>query len=259
MGPLRHTLLASLITGATLGRMEHDALTGADGLDALAQTFSSERGLLAAGMEARVAHLEGAAPALSPAVQLAGDTLDVLAPLADRVGLPLHRARLQDASFQHRDPAAHAALVSELGTVDGPDAGTLTLALAATRALLDDHGLAAETQGRVKSRYGLHRKAARKGASPGDLLDRVGVRVLVDDEADCYAVLGAAHARWQAVPGSTDDYIRAPKASGYRSLHTAVRVAPGHPPVELQIRTHAMHEDAETGPAAHWRYKLAQA
>lgn len=259
MGPLRHTLLASLITGATLGRMEHEALSTADGLDSLAQAFDSEPGLLAAGMDARVAHLQGASPSLSPAVQLAGDTLEVLAPLADRVGLSARRARLQDEAFRHREPVAHAALVAELGPADGDDTATLTMAMDATRALLAELGTEASVSGRVKSRYGLHRKATRKGVPADSLLDRVGVRVILDEEQSCYDLLDAAHARWEAVPGSTDDYIAAPKASGYRSLHTAVRVSPGRAPVELQIRTRQMDHEAETGPAAHWRYKLAQA
>lgn len=259
MGPLRHTLIASLLTGATLGRMEHEALSSLDGIDALAQSFEAEPGLLAAGMDARVAHLQGAWPSLSPAVQLAGDTLEVLAPLADRAGLPDRRARLQDEAFRHREPEAHAALVAALGPADGADAAALDEALAATRSLLVALGETATVSGRVKSRYGLHEKATRKGVAPADLLDRVGVRVVLDDIDACYAVLDGAHARWPAVPGSTDDYILTPKPSGYRSLHTAVRVTPEGPPVELQIRTRQMHEEAERGPAAHWRYKLAQA
>lgn len=259
MGPLRHTLLASLITGATLGRMEHEALSTADGLDSLAQSFDTERSLLAAGMDARVAHLQGASPSLSPAVQLASDTLDVLAPLADRVGLSARRARLQDEAFRHREPTAHAALVAELGPTDGEDAATLAFALDATHALLDELGTDARVMGRVKSRYGLHRKAVRKGVSPTALLDRVGVRVVLDEEQSCYDFLDAAHARWTPIAGSTDDYIASPKASGYRSLHTTVQVAPGRAPVELQIRTAEMDLEAETGPAAHWRYKLGQA
>lgn len=257
MGPLLHTLLASLITGATLGEPELAVLSTAGGIDALARDLEAAPGLLAAGIDARVAHLSGADGALSSAPALAEDSLTVLAPLADRAGLPIHRARLQDEAFRHQDPAAHASLVAQLGPVDGADAARLDHAVQSLTALVAELGIDAAVTGRVKSRYGLHRKAARKGVAPGALLDRVGVRLVVDDVEACYAILGEAHARWDEVPGATDDYIAAPKANGYRSLHTAVQMQGA--PVELQVRTHEMHAAAETGPAAHWRYKIAQA
>ncbi len=124
-----------------------------------------------------------------------------------------------------------------------------------TAALLDELGVAAELSARVKSRESLQAKAARKGIPPQAVLDRLALRVRVDREADCYRVFAALLARHLPVAGSIDDYIAAPKANGYQSLHAAVHTPLGI--AEFQVRTHAMHAHAEHGAAAHSAYKAA--
>lgn len=125
-----------------------------------------------------------------------------------------------------------------------------------TRGLLAEAGLPGEVNARVKSVHSARAKMARKQLHADALLDRLGLRVRVDDEDSCYAVRDLLRASHLVVPGSEDDYIARPKASGYQSLHTAVRDPHTGLAAEFQIRSHAMHHEAEHGRAAHWRYKL---
>ena len=119
---------------------------------------------------------------------------------------------------------------------------------------LAEQGIDAEVSGRPKHIYSIWRKMQRKEVPFGELYDMRAVRVLVDDVAACYAALGVVHALWAPIPSEFDDYIARPKANDYRSLHTAV-VGPDGKTLEVQIRTHDMHAQAELGVAAHWRYK----
>lgn len=142
--------------------------------------------------------------------------------------------------------------------LDAASADSISLALleADTRAVLDELGVDGVLTARVKSAESLAAKAARKGISEVAVLDRLALRVRVDSEADCYAVMRTLTERFRVVDGSEDDYIAHPKDNGYRSLHTAV-----HTPVgvaEFQVRTHAMHAHAEYGAASHHAYKAAQ-
>jgi len=134
----------------------------------------------------------------------------------------------------------------------------LTTAAAAVDELVTALDLDAIVQTRVKSRDSLLAKAARKGLEEHEVLDRLGARVLLPEVADCYALRDALHDRFAVVPGSLDDYIAAPKANGYRSLHSALVVGGGGEVVEVQLRTLAMHAHAEHGPAAHHAYKAVQ-
>jgi (p)ppGpp synthase/HD superfamily hydrolase len=166
----------------------------------------------------------------------------------------------------------HAAFLATLLTIDlttgsedvasaEPVAQAEAPALAAlqgqTEDILSQLGVAGAVSGRVKSSQSLHAKAARKGLRPDQVLDRVGLRVLVDAPEDCYAVHRALLARYPIQPDSEDDYIAQPKANGYQSLHLAAHTPFGL--AEFQIRTHEMHSHAEQGAAAHWRYKQASA
>lgn len=125
------------------------------------------------------------------------------------------------------------------------------------RGLLQTHDVDAVVTSRVKSEASIRAKMARKGVSWHEIYDRLALRIHVADEAACYRALAVLQGRWAEVPGERDDYIAAPKANGYQSLHTAMHTPLGV--AELQIRTHEMHERAEHGEAAHWRYKLATA
>ena len=127
-----------------------------------------------------------------------------------------------------------------------------------TRLLLREHGIAGRVTGRVKSRASLHAKMRRKGVSEDRIYDRLALRVHVDSVEQAYRVRELLEARHRPIPGERDDYIAAPKANGYQSLHSALRTRLGEV-AEFQVRTHAMHRHAEHGGAAHWAYKQAQA
>jgi GTP pyrophosphokinase len=246
MRALSGALLLSLFTGMPAG------LDPATMLDGLAQALRPEAARVAQGLDARVDHLlDGTTP------ELARESLELLAPLAERLGLDERRARLEDASFRALQPDAWSALAAALPSGER-DAQTLDGVLDASWDALSDLQVDGEVTGRVKSLYSTWRKMERKAVTVDAVYDRVAVRVRVDRVEDCYRLLDALHTTLQPVPGELDDYIVSPKPSGYRSLHTAVHVplADGTTAVaEVQIRTHAMHAAAESGDQAHWRYK----
>ncbi len=186
--------------------------------------------------------------------RIARETLDLYAPLANRLGIWQIKWELEDLAFRHLEPEAYrriAGLLSEK-RVDRErfiDSMREQIGQALTRA-----GITAEVYGRPKHIYSIYRKMQRKGLGFDELYDLRALRVLVDDVPACYAALGVVHSLWQPIAREFDDYIASPKENDYRSLHTAV-VGDGGRAVEVQIRTQAMHEQAELGIAAHWRYK----
>lgn len=257
MGPWRSTVMASLVSGSSLGSPTLSALTDPTALDALARDFSTEAPVLAAGLAHRVDQLRGLEQAAGDVEALGHETMDLLAPLADRLGMSRWRAALEDASFAVVAPVDHASLTAHLHADPVADQARVDDLMAQMRGILGQLGLEGAVTGRVKSLYSVHRKMQRKGVPASAIVDRLALRVQVETEADCYALFAAAQARFGVLDHETDDYIAHPKPNGYRSLHTAM-VEPGVPePFELQVRTFAMHEHAERGTAAHWRYKLA--
>jgi GTP pyrophosphokinase len=186
--------------------------------------------------------------------RIARETRDIYAPLANRLGVWQLKWELEDLSFRYLEPENYKQVAGWLAArrVDREryiDAVIDQLRVELTRADIDG-----DVAGRPKHLYSIWRKMQRKGLSFDQLYDIRAVRVLVDTIADCYAVLGIVHGLWPYIPGEFDDYIATPKDNLYRSLHTAV-IGPGKLPVEIQIRTREMHEHAELGVAAHWRYK----
>lgn len=161
---------------------------------------------------------------------------------------------VQDMGFRVIAPGAHAQLAGAL-PARSDDRYTLARARRSAESILSENGIDGSISGRIKSLLSTHRKMERKGVSLDDIADRIALRVIVGSEADAYTVYDALHARFAPVVGEQDDYIANPKANGYQSLHTAVWVEGRK--VEFQVRTAAMHEAAESGAAAHWRYKLA--
>jgi len=184
----------------------------------------------------------------------ARETLEVLAPLAHRLGMNTVKWELEDLAFATLYPKRYDEIV-RLVAERAPSRDTyIGEVIEKIRADLRVAGIKATVTGRPKHYYSIYQKMIVRGREFTDIYDLVGIRVLVDTQPDCYATLGVVHQNWQPVPGRFKDYIAMPKFNMYQSLHTTV-IGPGGKPVELQIRTFAMHRTAEYGIAAHWKYK----
>jgi len=185
----------------------------------------------------------------------ARETLDIYAPLAHRLGMNAVKWELEDLSFKYIEPKKFDE-IERLVQERNPSREKLTnQVIALVEQDLAAESIAAKVMGRQKHLYSVYQKMVIRGREFNDIYDLVGIRVLVDDVRDCYAVLGAIHARWNPVPGRFKDYIAMPKSNLYQSLHTTV-IGPNGKAVEIQIRTYDMHSRAEYGIAAHWKYKL---
>ena len=185
---------------------------------------------------------------------LARETRAIHAPLANRLGIWQLKWPLEDLAFRYLDPEACARIERLVAEQRDERERYIDAFMQQLSEKLEAAGIAHEISGRAKHIYSIWRKMQRKGLDFHQLFDVRAVRVLVDDLASCYSTLGLVHSHWQPVPGEFDDYISNPKPNLYRSLHTAVRGSHGRV-FEVQIRTHEMHEHAELGVAAHWRYK----
>ncbi|MDJ0824113.1 MAG: bifunctional (p)ppGpp synthetase/guanosine-3',5'-bis(diphosphate) 3'-pyrophosphohydrolase [Rhodobacter sp.] len=187
-------------------------------------------------------------------VQKARETMDIFAPLAGRMGMQWMRDELEDLAFKVLNPEGRGSLMRRFIKLQQETGDVVKKITADIRAELRKARITAEVRGRAKKPYSIWRKMQDKGLSFQRLSDIYGFRILVETEADCYRVLGAMHQRWRAVPGRFKDYISQPKSNGYRSIHTTVSGRDGRR-VEIQIRTHQMHDVAEAGVAAHWSYR----
>jgi GTP pyrophosphokinase len=184
----------------------------------------------------------------------ARETLDIYAPLAHRLGMNAIKWELEDLSFEVLEPKKFLE-ISRLVAERNPARVTLTNeVIEAVKSDLLVDGVKCTVTGRQKHFYSVYQKMVVRGRDFNDIYDLVGIRVLVEDVRDCYAVLGAIHARWSPVPGRFKDYIAMPKFNLYQSLHTTV-IGPNGKAIEIQIRTYDMHSRAEFGIAAHWKYK----
>ncbi len=185
---------------------------------------------------------------------LAQLTRDLHAPLANRLGIWQLKWELEDLAFRHLEPDTWRRLARELDESRAARERYIEAVKKQLGKALAAQGIGAEISGRPKHIYSIWRKMQKKQLPLDRLYDLRAVRVMVEDVAACYAALGVVHALWAPVPGEFDDYIARPKPNGYSSLHTAV-VGPEGRTLEVQIRTREMHEQAELGVAAHWRYK----
>ncbi len=181
-------------------------------------------------------------------------TRDIFAPLANRLGVWQLKWELEDLAFHIIEPETYKDIARLLDDKRVNREGYIAQVLADLKGVLARAGIKAEVMGRPKHIYSIYNKMRRKHADFEALHDVRAVRVLVDDVKDCYAVLGMVHNLWSPIPKEFDDYIAKPKGNNYRSLHTAV-IGPEGRSVEVQIRTHEMHQSSELGVAAHWRYK----
>lgn len=184
----------------------------------------------------------------------ARETLDVYAPLANRLGMNAIKTELEELSFKVLYPKIYNEIVVLVARRAGQRDVYLKQILAEINEDLDEQHIKAYVTGRPKDYFSIYQKMIVRGHDFANIYDLVGVRIIVDTIQDCYAALGAVHARWNPVPGRFKDYIAMPKLNMYQSLHTTV-VGPGGKPVEIQIRTWDMHRRAEFGIAAHWKYK----
>ncbi|MEE8496387.1 MAG: bifunctional (p)ppGpp synthetase/guanosine-3',5'-bis(diphosphate) 3'-pyrophosphohydrolase, partial [Xanthomonadales bacterium] len=185
---------------------------------------------------------------------LARETLLIHAPLANRLGIWQLKWELEDLAFRYRDPGQYRRIAKLVAEHRSERERFIRGFMDKLVAALEEAAIAAQVEGRPKHMYSIWRKMQRKGLDFHQLFDVRAVRVLVDDLPACYSALGLVHTFWQPIPGEFDDYITMPKGNNYQSLHTAVADPEGRV-VEIQIRTHQMHEHAELGVAAHWRYK----
>lgn len=185
---------------------------------------------------------------------LAQLTRDIHAPLANRLGIWQLKWELEDLAFRELETDTYVRIARQLDDNRSGRERYVQQALAKLREALAENGIGAEVAGRSKHIYSIWRKMQKKDVPISELYDLRALRVQVDDVAACYAALGIVHALWVPIPSEFDDYIARPKSNDYRSLHTAV-VGPGGKTLEVQIRTHEMHAQAELGVAAHWRYK----
>ncbi len=186
--------------------------------------------------------------------KLAIETREIYAALASRLGVWQFKWELEDLAFRYLEPKTYKSIAKALNEKRREREKFIDLVTATLQVELNKQSITAEISGRPKHIYSIWRKMQRKDRGLESLYDIRAVRLLVDDVKDCYAALGTVHNLWSYLPGEFDDYIANPKDNDYRSLHTAV-VGPQGKTVEVQIRSHAMHRQAELGVAAHWRYK----
>jgi len=186
--------------------------------------------------------------------QKAKETLEILAPLAHRLGMNTVKWELEDLAFGTLFPKRYEEINRLIGEHQPQRDTQLRKVTQKVQVDLRAAKIRAEVTGRPKHLYSIYQKMIVRGRDFNDIYDLVGVRILVDTVRDCYAALGVIHANWQPVPGRFKDYIAMPKFNMYQSLHTTV-IGPTGKPVEMQIRTYAMHRTAEFGIAAHWKYK----
>src|SRR5512141_1550818 len=186
--------------------------------------------------------------------RIARETLDIYAPIANRLGLNALYLELQELSFKHLHPARYRVLAKAIKAARGNRREVMNRILQSIRDGLKEADIAATVTGREKTIYSVYKKMREKRYTFSQVFDIYGVRVLVRDKSTCYAALGVLHELYKPIPGKFKDYIAIPKANGYQSLHTTL-FGPFGTPLEAQLRTHDMHRVAEAGVAAHWLYK----
>lgn len=187
-------------------------------------------------------------------IKVAREIFNIYAPLAHRLGIGHLKWELEDISFRYLEPIAYKQIANLLDEKRLVRQEYIADVVATISKELESAGIECEVNGRVKHIYSIWRKMQRKNIEFSQVYDVRAVRILVPDLRDCYAALGIIHSLWKHIPHEFDDYIANPKENGYQSLHTAV-IGPGGKGVEVQIRTQEMHEDAELGVCAHWKYK----
>ena len=186
--------------------------------------------------------------------KIAQETLDIFAPLANRLGIGKIKAELEDLSLRYLNPEKYFEIAQLVALKKAERDATIQVLVEKIRQMLKQHNIKATISGRSKHYYSIYAKMKRQNVAFHELYDISAVRVIVDSINECYEVLGIIHSQFKPIPGRFKDYIAMPKSNLYRSLHTSV-LGPKSKPIEVQIRTHEMHQIAEYGVAAHWKYK----
>jgi GTP diphosphokinase / guanosine-3',5'-bis(diphosphate) 3'-diphosphatase len=186
--------------------------------------------------------------------RIALETLEIYAPLAERIGVHKIKEELEDRAFAQIQPEARESISNRLSFLRQEGETVVDRIISELGALMKDAGIVCDITGREKTRYSIWKKMQRKNVAFEQLSDIMAFRVVVGTMADCYHVLGILHSKYPSVPGRFKDYISTPKPNGYRSIHTTV-MGPARQRIEIQIRTKEMHAEADLGVAAHWAYK----
>lgn len=186
--------------------------------------------------------------------RIARETLEIYAPLAERVGLHKIKEDLEDLSFSYLNTEARDSITNRLSFLRQEGTDLVNSIIQELDKTIKEAGIKAQVTGREKTRYSIWKKMQRKNVSFEQLSDIMAFRIVVDDISECYHVLGIVHSKYSVVPGRFKDYISTPKPNGYRSIHTTV-IGPANQRIEIQIRTQQMHAEADLGVAAHWAYK----
>ena len=186
--------------------------------------------------------------------RIARETMDIYAPIANRLGISWVKVELEDLSFRYLHPEIYFDLVKKISQKKHEREAFVEEAKAIISEKLDFYGITGEVSGRSKHLYSIYRKMEKRNVEFEEIYDLIAVRILVGDVRECYEVLGVIHSAWKPIPGRFKDFIAMPKGNMYQSLHTTV-IGPQGDRMEVQIRTHEMHSVADAGIAAHWKYK----
>ena len=189
--------------------------------------------------------------------RIAQETMEIYAPLADRMGMHRIRDELEDLSFEILNRDARELIKKKLDEIKADTKNIFETLSFELSEILNDNHINAEIHGREKTPFSIWRKVQKKRISLEQITDIIGFRITLETTDECYKTLGIFHKKWNCIPGKFKDYISSPKINGYKSLHTSV-IGSNKKPIEIQIRTHEMHEFAERGVASHWKYKSSE-
>ena len=198
-----------------------------------------------------------AIPKIEKRQRIAQETMEIYAPLADRMGMHRIRDELEDLSFEILNNEARELIKKKLDEIKKDTKDVFESLSFELSEILNDNNINAEIQGREKTPFSIWRKVQKKRISLDQITDIIGFRIQLSSIDECYKTLGIFHKKWNCIPGKFKDYISSPKINGYKSLHTSV-IGSNKKPIEIQIRTHDMHEFAERGVASHWKYKSSE-